>query len=179
MKRSLNEIGGMVMKAARGAGVPLGHCEDLAAASVFLAATDPARLNAVMDALSGPFENAQTSEDGTTMICANARAVMAGPAAIDALRCGAEKIILQNIDAPRVVVAMCGALGLSVQHKFEGTDMHVSLASDGAVVQPTAQAVTVSELLWDQLAALAAKTYVPATEASRLSGAGAGLTDND
>ena len=32
---------------------------------------------------------------------------------------------------------------------------------------------------WDRLAALAHKTYVPASDESRLSGAGAGLTDND
>ena len=32
---------------------------------------------------------------------------------------------------------------------------------------------------WDQLVALAHRTYVPASDQSRLSGAGAGLTDND
>jgi len=37
----------------------------------------------------------------------------------------------------------------------------------------------VSDQLWIQLSDLASKTYVPATEASRLSGAGAGLNDND
>jgi len=32
---------------------------------------------------------------------------------------------------------------------------------------------------WSEIGALAARTYVPASEQSRLAGAGAGLTDND
>jgi hypothetical protein len=32
---------------------------------------------------------------------------------------------------------------------------------------------------WQALSALAFKNYVPATEASRMNGAGAGLVDND
>jgi len=39
--------------------------------------------------------------------------------------------------------------------------------------------VTCGDGGWGQLAALAHKTYVPASDRSRLSGAGAGLTDND
>jgi len=41
------------------------------------------------------------------------------------------------------------------------------------------QARTVGQQLWRALEALAHHTYVPATEASRLAGAGAGLSDND
>ncbi|MCR9127812.1 MAG: DUF3726 domain-containing protein [Rhodobacteraceae bacterium] len=37
----------------------------------------------------------------------------------------------------------------------------------------------VAEAGWDRLEALAARTYVPATAASRAAGAGAGLSDND
>ncbi len=33
--------------------------------------------------------------------------------------------------------------------------------------------------IWNRLSKLAAQTYVPETESSRLSGAGAGLVDND
>lgn len=39
--------------------------------------------------------------------------------------------------------------------------------------------ISVDEDLWAQLDELASHSYVPATEASRLSGAGAGLSDND
>ena len=37
----------------------------------------------------------------------------------------------------------------------------------------------VNEQVWDQLSDFAAKTLVPESDASRLAGAGAGLTDND
>ena len=37
----------------------------------------------------------------------------------------------------------------------------------------------VAKDVWEKLAALAYKTYVPSSEQSRLSGAGAGLNDND
>ena len=37
----------------------------------------------------------------------------------------------------------------------------------------------VADAIWDRLSALAYKTYVPSSEESRLSGAGAGLNDND
>jgi hypothetical protein len=36
-----------------------------------------------------------------------------------------------------------------------------------------------NEEIWEALGRFAHRTYVPATEASRLKGAGAGLTDND
>ena len=40
-------------------------------------------------------------------------------------------------------------------------------------------AVDMNEEIWEALGRFAHRTYVPATEASRLKGAGAGLTDND
>jgi len=48
-----------------------------------------------------------------------------------------------------------------------------------AVGRPYLGAVAVADDLWQRASSHAAKTYVPATEASRLKGAGAGLTDND
>lgn len=40
-------------------------------------------------------------------------------------------------------------------------------------------AVDIDDEIWEALGAFAHRTYVPASEASRLKGAGAGLTDND
>ena len=50
-----------------------------------------------------------------------------------------------------------------------------------SVVQarPCQTRADVCDRTWALLDAFAAKTYAPATEASRLKGAGAGLTDND
>jgi hypothetical protein len=39
--------------------------------------------------------------------------------------------------------------------------------------------VDIGDEIWEALSAFAHRTYVPASEASRLKGAGAGLTDND
>lgn len=48
------------------------------------------------------------------------------------------------------------------------------------VVRPAGtEATTVDAGVWSQLGALAHRTYAPASEASRIAGAGAGLTDND
>lgn len=43
----------------------------------------------------------------------------------------------------------------------------------------TAAEITAPPAIWSRLEALAHRTYVPATEASRVAGAGAGLSDND
>jgi hypothetical protein len=39
--------------------------------------------------------------------------------------------------------------------------------------------VETSDFGWDRITELARRTYVPASDQSRLRGAGAGLTDND
>ena len=61
------------------------------------------------------------------------------------------------------------------------TDLSISIAQDtGALPPPLATGpITIAEDIWAELDVLAAHSYVPATEASRLSGAGAGLSDND
>lgn len=56
------------------------------------------------------------------------------------------------------------------------------LAADGhnkAEGQNGHEDLVVANDVWDRLAALAYQTYVPSSEQSRLSGAGAGLNDND
>lgn len=169
----------MVMKAARGAGVPLGHCEDLALAAGYLAATDPVRLACLTAALAGPHRAVVTDLTAQVVMIPDARAAMAGPVAADLLRIGSAKIVLQNIDAPRLVIAFCAVQNICVDHNFEGADLVLQCSDRPAPVTPKASAVTVSAQLWAHLSDLAARTYVPASDASRLAGAGAGLTDND
>ena len=48
-----------------------------------------------------------------------------------------------------------------------------------AQLRPRPGAVGIAGEIWEALGRFAHRTYVPATEASRLKGAGAGLTDND
>ncbi|MFT5065698.1 MAG: hypothetical protein ACJAXK_002221 [Yoonia sp.] len=179
MMRSLNEISGMVMKAARGAGIPLGHCEDLALAAGFLAATDPVRLDCLQVALAAPHFPVSAEWVDKTLWIADARAAMAGPAAIDALRVGCDAVVLMGLDAPRLVLALFAGQGVCINHHFDGPNLIVTRDDGPLPAVPMAAAVTVSGHLWAYLNDFAARTYVPATDASRLAGAGAGLTDND
>ena len=179
MIRSLNEIGGMVMKAARGAGVPLGHCEDMALAAEYLAATDPVRLDCIEQALAGRHAPVAVVWTDTTLRIDAARAAMAGPVAVDALRAGYDVVVLKDVDAPRLVLALFAGQRVCINHSFAGTDLIISRNDGPPPAIPMAAAVTVSGHLWAYLGDLAALTFVPATDASRLAGAGAGLTDND
>lgn len=67
-------------------------------------------------------------------------------------------------------------LSLAIDPLSEQTPLALSYQGQPAVVPARLGA---SGALMDALSALAHKTYVPATDASRLAGAGAGLTDND
>lgn len=144
MKRTINEIQGMVLKAARGAGVPLGIAEDLSACVPF-ALTENA-LSDIADILN--------QSDFASLIT--------DIAIIDAQICGTHGSDVPHMPA-RLFRALCA---------FRGMETHGNAASGPQ---------SVSETQWAQLAALAALTLVPATEASRTSGAGAGagISDND
>jgi len=52
-------------------------------------------------------------------------------------------------------------------------------AGSSPSLRPGTGAVDIGDEIWEALGRFAHRTYVPATEASRLKGAGAGLTDND
>ena len=142
MIRSINEIQGLVLKAARGAGVPFGICEDLSAC--------------VPHAL----ENGALDDIADILWRDDHSALLGDIAALDARTCG------QEVSGPpattqRLADALAAASGFELEPK----------AASGA--RPVADA------LWDRLEILAARTYVPANAASRATGAGAGLTDND
>jgi hypothetical protein len=142
MKRTINEIQGLVLKAARGAGVPLGIAEDLSECVPFALAENA--LSDIVDILN--------QSDFASLV--------ADIAIIDAQICGMHGSDVPHMPA-RLFRALCAARGMETQGD----------AASGPQ--------TVSETHWAQLTAVAALTYVPATEASRTSGAGAGLSDND
>jgi hypothetical protein len=61
-----------------------------------------------------------------------------------------------------------------------GAQISISTAGlDEAAVATAASGVSVADASWDQLMDFVHKTYVPASEHSRLTGAGAGLIDSD
>ncbi|MCF6233517.1 MAG: DUF3726 domain-containing protein [Rhodobacteraceae bacterium] len=142
MKRAINEIQGMVLKAARGAGVPLGIAEDLSDCVPFALAENA--LNDIADILNrGEFSS-----------------LIGDIAMLDSQICGRPGSRVPHMPAG-LFRALCAARGM-------GTQPDVASGPQ-----------TISETHWVKLAKLAALTYVPATETSRVSGAGADLSDND
>lgn len=179
MKRSMNEVFGMVLKAARGAGVPLGHCEDLAYAAAYIAATDPQSLDILPDVLGADHTAPACTSNGDALQISGPSVALSAPMAADAIRAGYSEVRLTNVQAPTIVFGIFATFETAVTHHFDGPDL-VLTKSDAAPPPHVTQAtVTVSDQLWQQLGDFAAKTYVPASDASRLAGAGAGLTDND
>ncbi len=172
MIRSRNEIAGMALKAARGAGVPLGHAEDFARAVDFMAESEMLLLS---NALSGPFDVAVTESP----LIFSGPTIMVAPMAIDAIAAGEQSVALQGAHPEALLNAYFHyarqAYGLCVNF----SDGVVMQSSDLKVIDMPAEAINVPDTIWQQWNDLAGNTYVPETEASRLSGAGAGLTDND
>ena len=169
MRLSGNEIAALAVKAARGAGLPLGHAEDMRAAAVLLAARGDL---AVMAAALDGDQKVPRYDDGRIE---GARAAMVGPIAIDLVRCGAE--ILTQVDAPDLVRALAEAAG-GVEVTVQGDNLRLKPANRAAAALPEGPFEVSPEVI-EALNIFAARTYVPASEASRLAGAGAGLSDND
>ena len=166
MKRSRTEIRATLVKAGRGAGLPLGLAEDLAAAATDLLSRDPAKAAQVTAALDpDPVGIAFT-----------------GPAAIDACLAGETP---QTFSAPGTADLATAMIDLARRDRA----LAATLTRDGDTLTLTEGRgdpapvplgpVTVPEDHWQIWDSLAARTYVPETEASRAAGAGAGLTDND
>ena len=166
MRRSRTEIRAALLKAGRGAGLPLGLAEDLATAGTDLLSRDPTKADQITTALD---------PDPTGI-------AFTGPAALDAAVAG---------DLPQSVhahgTADLFAAMLDVARRDRGLQAALTRDGDtltlakgqGAPASVPLGPVTVPEDHWTIWESLAARTYVPETEASRTSGAGAGLTDND
>ncbi len=188
---SLNEVGGLARKAAVGAGYPAGLAQSVAAAAVWLCALGRDGLGAVLDAV----------EDGYTP------AVACSPSPYEMIAAGDIREAI--VDSPRsalLLVGLAGITGRATGSCFalsndDGTTVRVDgtgfsgsapeqLAHASRIVVTTSPAIAhsssgtphgvdIDESTWAALQVLAQRTYVPATDESRLRGAGAGLTDND
>lgn len=183
MMRSANEATGVTLKAARGAGVPLGHAEDFSRAASHLIWLGDVALTEAVDALAGPHEPVvyQVADGKMTILQANP--LMALPVAIDAILTGMTKVVLKKTDALLLAKAYlhvaASERGIVLQAQLHDGDIIITPASHDAVFADTPGAVDISPEVWSRFERLAALTYVPASEASRRAGAGAGLTDND
>ena len=190
MSRSLNEISALCRRAARGAGFSYGEAEDAAFAVRWLAERGldgPAALRTCLDCRDIGGCNDERKRCGLKV----------GAALLDACEADGE---IGAIGAPLLMLpflaklaemtgtetAIAGADGVAkdiatLAKLPDGAELRIATSSDAAQAPPTMPGARV-ELSEDDLARLmtfAARTYAPATDASRLSGAGAGLSDND
>lgn len=170
---ALNEVEGMVQKAARGAGIPLGHAEDLSRVAGYLAATG-STLAPITAALCEPLQPIDVKWDNAEITVFAGSAALIAPIIRDAFEMGCTQATLADlVHAPLVGAFLASA---SISQKWTGPVVEIS---DTTVLKPKCQAVAVPTDDWQVWCDLAAKTYVPQSDASRLAGAGAGLTDND
>ncbi len=162
MRVSRSEFEATVRKAARGADWPAALAEDLSRAAGALAATGGAG-----------------GELGLSMVAGDHRDTLAATITAFELSLGGEAATVTG--APPDLLAGC-ALSLGAEH---GVGFEVRVDGDSAAIsvapaKPTEIVeIFVAPNVWESLQKLAHKSYVPASAASRLAGAGAGLTDND
>ncbi len=162
MRVSRSEFEATVRKAARGADWPAALAEDLSRAAGALAATGGAG-----------------GKLGLHMVEADLRDTLAATITAFELSLGGEAATVTG--APPELLAGC-ALSLGAEHGvgFEvRTEGDCAKISAGAMKPVEIVEIFVSPDDWASLQLLAHKSYVPASAASRLAGAGAGLTDND
>jgi hypothetical protein len=168
MMRSMNEVQSLVYKAGRAAGLPLANVEDLVGALPFYFALE-GRVSGIFYTLVGA--EAEKFE----------RALVQGIAVIDLVQADGDQIAIEALDAPLIFAALVArANSQGARIELETSDQNVCIKIGGpAQITPAQGPVDVRAQDWAALEKLAAKTYVPSSDASRLAGAGAGLNDND
>ena len=168
------EIAALVLRAARGAGVPLGWAEDLSVAAEHYGTSGfLAMLPAAFD-LPWQVEVAR-SDAGVEIGGHPVAALLTG---LDAIAAGESRVAIRSV-APAasgvVIASWARQTGLGVEIKDE---ILMPLA-DFICPAPLADRFEPDRATYEALSAFAARTYVPETEDSRAAGAGAGLVDND
>ena len=189
---SLNEVEVMATKAANGAGRPWGLAQEagMAAAALEAMGLPGARfLLSLLEATDGEvalrgrcpvLEGAHLSDLGGREV----------PVSFEAMH---QPMLLAPFVMQAGVAAAISWPGCEVDVQADGltvrgeavspaSPVNVRIeASAGSVpsIRPKPGAVDIAGEIWEALGRFAHRTYVPATEASRLKGAGAGLTDND
>jgi len=206
---SLNEASALAKKATRGAGYSWGMAEEAARAIRWLeerSLDGCGALAALIEFMDGAKQEEARPiaiDDRWSAECGALCPISAGTLLADrAALLGSTPIVLENLVAPLLLLPF-GAdaektLGLSLTLQFKDA----AFTSDGAQVsgaeithsmsdvgiafgmlngkpRPLASRVFPSGNVWERLNIFANRTYAPATEASRLKGAGAGTSDND
>ncbi len=209
MRLSLGEVEAMAKKATRGAGYPWGMADEAGFAVRWLEERGQGGIAALSGWLPvvaerdirslAPLETtAWKSASGE--LCP----LLTGTALADSAGAlGETGFTLENLNASRLLLpflaqvaevrkeilsakvhgleATIDAAGVSLSAEWPLTKCDVAIARSNAPVEETPRCTraTPDPDDWQVLTRFAARTYAPVTEASRLKGAGAGLTDND
>lgn len=209
MSFSLNEVEVTAKKAARGAGYPWGLAEEAGKATRWLCAQGLDGCGALAGLLDAGFAEALTEHgpktlsgvwQGNAALCP----LFTGSALTDcAARLRAGPLELAQVAQPMLLLPFAAAAsrqlatalvveGPGFRAATDGTRLHLDgeIAPAASITlgpgpmpedlsPPLHTRATPEPEAWDRLNAFAHRTYAPATEDSRLRGAGAGLSDND
>ncbi|WP_372885200.1 DUF3726 domain-containing protein [Shimia sp.] len=194
MSFALNEVEATAKKAARGAGHPWGLAEEAGKATRWLCAQGLDGVAILSTALSrDPSAAACPLAEGAAL--SDRAAALAG-----------QETLLAEVAAPAMVLPFAALVArqtgqcVTVECKgawatTDGRRLRLSATfpaapaplrllcggDPGALddLRPMATRATPDDVAWQTLERLAHRTYAPATEESRMRGAGAGLSDND
>jgi hypothetical protein len=197
MKPSLNEIQVECKKASRGAGLSWGLAEEVGQAMAWLAGQGIDALPALLDYLeslpdrdmsddpirAGTWiaDQANRLAEGESLSFAEIRQPMLVlPFMAMAARSIGRPIIVTHRDGDWIVSsASLPGRDLREVATLHSVTCRAGAATAGAVPSVSAPRLDIDDFVWQRLKDLAQRTYVPATEQSRLLGAGAGSIDND
>jgi len=182
---SVNELQGTLLKAGRGAGLPLGLSEDLSMAAPDIAIGDTNDIIVqIVHCLAMPFDPATADLSGQGVVMGPGNLLLTLPSALDLVTTDNGPVVVN--DAPQ---ALANAL-IAGRERVEGKALWADWIGPSKLIlhgwksdrytppqQP--ERVAINQAHWTALQTYVAKTFVPQSNASRLAGAGAGLTDND
>lgn len=181
MNLSLNEVAAMAKKATRGTGFSWGHSEDAGRAIKWLCehGSDGCGIltNYLTDLdsgaiLTGAPSPAWVASNG--MLCP----ILTGSALSD--QAGAllgQTVTLKQVAAPCLIApAVAHVASVTIT---QNDDVIVTFTGPPNAPQTLATRANTTPAAWDTLQLFAARTYAPATEESRLRGAGSGTSDSD
>jgi hypothetical protein len=186
MTPSLSEITATGRKAAKGAGYSWGMADEAGRATAWLWAHGIDSITALADLL----------DQGSPETCP----IHIGTAVCDAPP--TQTIYFERVHSPILLLSFAAELGkitkstvkmtiddgvyyatpdkMFVEHDHQTGSVTLTRYSDEPSGTPlTRHPRRAAPVAWDRLGVWEHKTYAPATEASRLAGAGAGLSDND
>lgn len=194
MSWSIGEIASLAIKAARGAGMEWGIAQEAGHAVSWLERNGVSGVSTLAAYLQQcdreeafyphqcPLHTGTLISDTNNIHAADGQTVYAPLLLAPFIaQCLEQETIRLTWKACEVLVSKNGILtqGSEVQSIERGKILVEVLKSDFTPLPGKTRISTGAQEAIDILDALAHKTYAPATEASRISGAGAGLNDND